>query len=134
MLCLNLGGSFALLGLLIQDYVGETVERTSLFKTVTMKLLTLKPITVNTALASLPGCYATSVPSIIAGQWLVRRSVYRKKDLNFLVRLAPIIVESASETLATNRIRRVYGSYYSCSLLPCSFQSVLLVEGRYTYA
>ncbi|PPQ93951.1 hypothetical protein CVT25_015843 [Psilocybe cyanescens] len=61
------GGSFALLGLLIQDYVGETVE-------------------LNTALASLPGCYATSVPSIIAGQWL-----------------APIIVETVLFSLVLSR-------------------------------
>ncbi|KAH9476821.1 hypothetical protein JR316_0010736 [Psilocybe cubensis] len=62
-----LRGSIALLGLLIQDYVGEIVE-------------------LNTSLASLPGCYATSVPSIIAGQWL-----------------APIIVETVLFGLVISR-------------------------------
>lgn len=45
------GGTITLVGLVIKDYVGEEVL-------------------INQTLSSLPGCYATSVPSIIAGFWI----------------------------------------------------------------
>ncbi|KAF8882806.1 hypothetical protein BD779DRAFT_903753 [Infundibulicybe gibba] len=46
-----ISGSITLIGLTIQDYVGEDVIITSVF-------------------ADLPGCYATSVPKILAGFWI----------------------------------------------------------------
>ncbi|KAF5329554.1 hypothetical protein D9619_009020 [Psilocybe cf. subviscida] len=45
------GGTATLFGLVVQDYVGEDVK-------------------INDDLSTLPGCYATSVPSIIAGFWI----------------------------------------------------------------
>ncbi|KAF9006984.1 hypothetical protein BDQ17DRAFT_1423075 [Cyathus striatus] len=61
------GGMATLIGLVIKDYVGEAVF-------------------INRALDSLPGCYATSVPSIIAGFWI-----------------APLIVESVFFILVISR-------------------------------
>ncbi|KAF9478597.1 hypothetical protein BDN70DRAFT_933304 [Pholiota conissans] len=46
-----IGGVATLVGLVVKDYIGEDVL-------------------INKTLASLPGCYATSVPSIIAGTWI----------------------------------------------------------------
>ncbi|TEB18251.1 hypothetical protein FA13DRAFT_1803905 [Coprinellus micaceus] len=45
------GGTVTLVGLVIKDYVGEDVL-------------------IDQTLSALPGCYATSVPSIIAGFWI----------------------------------------------------------------
>ncbi|KAF5333191.1 hypothetical protein D9611_002731 [Ephemerocybe angulata] len=45
------GGTITLIGLVIKDYVGEDVL-------------------INGDLAALPGCYASGVPSIIAGFWI----------------------------------------------------------------
>ncbi|TFK37588.1 hypothetical protein BDQ12DRAFT_146394 [Crucibulum laeve] len=61
------GGSITLIGLVIQDYVGEGVV-------------------INRALGSLPGCYPTTVPAIIAGTWI-----------------APLIVESVLFFLVISR-------------------------------
>ncbi|TFK29103.1 hypothetical protein FA15DRAFT_664415 [Coprinopsis marcescibilis] len=61
------GGTVTLIGLTIQDYVGEDVL-------------------INQTLQSLPGCYATSVPSIIAGFWI-----------------APLIVESVLFIIVVSR-------------------------------
>ncbi|KAF8878532.1 hypothetical protein BD779DRAFT_1676804 [Infundibulicybe gibba] len=46
-----ISGSITLIGLTIQDYVGQNVIVTSIF-------------------ADLPGCYATSVPKTLAGFWI----------------------------------------------------------------
>ncbi|KIM41948.1 hypothetical protein M413DRAFT_27488 [Hebeloma cylindrosporum] len=46
-----IGGTATLISLVIKDYVGEDVF-------------------INMSLSGLPGCYATSVPSIIAGFWI----------------------------------------------------------------
>ncbi|KAF8153989.1 hypothetical protein B0H34DRAFT_799902 [Crassisporium funariophilum] len=61
------GGTMTLISLVIKDYVDEEVL-------------------INTTLASLPGCYATSVPSIIAGFWI-----------------GPLIVESVLFLLVISR-------------------------------
>ncbi|TFK37603.1 hypothetical protein BDQ12DRAFT_724055 [Crucibulum laeve] len=61
------GGVATLIGLVVKDYIGEDVI-------------------INDALSSLPGCYATTVPSIIAGFWI-----------------APLIVESVLFILVVSR-------------------------------
>ncbi|KAF9459496.1 hypothetical protein BDZ94DRAFT_1312309 [Collybia nuda] len=62
------GGVTTLCGLTIQDYVGEDVI-------------------INNSLSSLPGCYAKSIPAIIAGYWI-----------------APVCVESVLFALVFSKI------------------------------
>jgi hypothetical protein len=65
---LYLGGVFTLVGLTIRDYVGEAVLIVQDF-------------------SELPGCYAASVPAIIAGYWI-----------------APVIIESVLFVLVIWRV------------------------------
>ncbi|KJA22140.1 hypothetical protein HYPSUDRAFT_666394 [Hypholoma sublateritium FD-334 SS-4] len=82
------GGIAVLAGLVIKDYVGEDVFSMcslGVLGAVACTLLTWLG-TVNRDLASLPGCYATSVPSIIAGFWI-----------------GPLIVETVMFVLVVSR-------------------------------
>ena len=65
---LYLLGSITLLTLTLIDYIGESVTSESLILSTSDPELIAK-LVVN--LRALPGCYAQSVPSIIAGFWSV---------------------------------------------------------------
>ena len=62
------GGVVTLAGLTIQDYVGEQVHSTLTHFTYSSRNSNLPP-TVVQDFSALPGCYAASVPAIIAGYW-----------------------------------------------------------------
>ena len=96
------GGLASLIGLVIKDYVGEDVL--SAFRPHTSSELVInRPFgPVNSSLRSLPGCYPSTVPSMIAGFWLVFIPL-----LNIFFdrqgRIGPLIVESVLFLLVVGR-------------------------------
>jgi hypothetical protein len=90
-----IGGVTTQVGLTIKDYVGEGVSG--------MVRLTVCPFLINICIElavnnfnALPGCYAASVPRIIAGYWYVCLfSLVIFVSLEPLkCRITPVIVES----------------------------------------
>lgn len=62
------GGVITLIGLTVDDFVGESVISTCSSSICTSPSSKLKYL-VDESLSNLPGCYPQSVPAVIAGFW-----------------------------------------------------------------